>query len=54
MYQVTRIMEVEINSPYDVLGVNHNMSDGNIKKKYVFLYLFILLSKEITVSGIIF
>lgn len=32
--EVTRIMEVEINSPYDVLGVNHNMSDGNIKKKY--------------------
>ncbi|XP_058769970.1 uncharacterized protein LOC131643694 [Vicia villosa] len=32
--EVTRIMDVEIDSPYDVLGVNHNMSDGNIKKKY--------------------
>lgn len=41
MYQVTRIMDSEIDSPYDVLGVNHNMSDGNIKKKYAFLYLFL-------------
>lgn len=27
-------MEVDIDSPYDVLGVNHNMSDVNIKKRY--------------------
>ncbi|KAF8411863.1 hypothetical protein HHK36_004422 [Tetracentron sinense] len=32
--QVTRIMEVEVDSPYDVLGVNHNMSTDNIKKRY--------------------
>ncbi|ESW15644.1 hypothetical protein PHAVU_007G089700 [Phaseolus vulgaris] len=32
--EVTRIMEVEADSPYDVLGVNHNMSDGNVKKRY--------------------
>lgn len=32
--EVTRIMEVDIDSPYDVLGVNHNMSDVNIKKRY--------------------
>ncbi|KAG4910691.1 hypothetical protein JHK87_056807 [Glycine soja] len=32
--EVTRIMEVEADSPYDVLGVNHNMSSDNIKKKY--------------------
>jgi len=33
--QVTRIMEVEADSPYDVLGANHNMSSDNMKKKYV-------------------
>ncbi|XP_027365342.1 uncharacterized protein LOC113872196 [Abrus precatorius] len=32
--EVTRIMEVEGDSPYDVLGVNHNMSSENIKKRY--------------------
>ncbi|PNY07607.1 DnaJ heat shock n-terminal domain-containing protein [Trifolium pratense] len=32
--EVTRIMEAGIDSPYDVLGVNHNMSDVNIKKRY--------------------
>ncbi|WVY95855.1 hypothetical protein V8G54_028006 [Vigna mungo] len=32
--EVTRIMEVEADSPYDVLGVNHNMSDANVKKRY--------------------
>lgn len=32
--EVTRIMEVEADSPYDVLGVNHNMSNENIKKRY--------------------
>ncbi|XP_019453044.1 PREDICTED: uncharacterized protein LOC109354778 [Lupinus angustifolius] len=32
--EVTRIMEVEAESPYDVLGVNHNMSNDNIKKRY--------------------
>ncbi|XP_061366608.1 uncharacterized protein LOC133309797 [Gastrolobium bilobum] len=32
--EVTRIMEVEADSPYDVLGVNHNMSSDNIKKRY--------------------
>ncbi|KAJ1424910.1 hypothetical protein SESBI_11304 [Sesbania bispinosa] len=32
--EVTRIMEVETDSPYDVVGVNHNMSSDNIKKKY--------------------
>lgn len=32
--EVTRIMEVDADSPYDVLGVNHNMSSDNIKKRY--------------------
>ncbi|XP_054786690.1 uncharacterized protein LOC129292962 [Prosopis cineraria] len=32
--EVTRIMEAEADSPYDVLGVNHNMSGDNIKKRY--------------------
>ncbi|XP_068663164.1 uncharacterized protein [Aristolochia californica] len=32
--EVTRIMECEADSPYDVLGVNHNMSADNIKKRY--------------------
>ncbi|KAK2457781.1 hypothetical protein P8452_04524 [Trifolium repens] len=32
--EVARIMEAGIDSPYDVLGVNHNMSDVNIKKRY--------------------
>ncbi|RDX68824.1 hypothetical protein CR513_52146, partial [Mucuna pruriens] len=32
--EVTRIMEVEADSPYDVLGVNHNMSSDNVKKRY--------------------
>ncbi|KAL2324722.1 hypothetical protein Fmac_023780 [Flemingia macrophylla] len=32
--EVTRIMEVEADGPYDVLGVNHNMSSENIKKRY--------------------
>jgi curved DNA-binding protein CbpA len=39
MYQVARIMEAGIDSPYDVLGVNHNMTDVNIKKRYAFLYV---------------
>ncbi|KAF9611732.1 hypothetical protein IFM89_034915 [Coptis chinensis] len=32
--EVTRIMEVETGSPYDLLGVNRNMSADNIKKRY--------------------
>ncbi|XP_010543358.1 PREDICTED: transcriptional regulator ATRX homolog [Tarenaya hassleriana] len=32
--EVTRIMEAEAESPYDILGVNHNMSAENIKKRY--------------------
>ncbi|GMY17856.1 DNA ligase 1 isoform X2, partial [Fagus crenata] len=32
--EVTRIMGVEADCPYDVVGVNHNMSADNIKKKY--------------------
>ncbi|OVA10904.1 DnaJ domain [Macleaya cordata] len=32
--EVTRIMGVEIESPYDVLGVNWKMSNDNIKKRY--------------------
>lgn len=32
--EVTRIMGVEVDSPYDVLGVNRNMSADNIKKRY--------------------
>lgn len=31
--QVTRIMGVEPDSPYDVIGSNRNMSADNIKKK---------------------
>lgn len=30
--QVTRIMGAEVDSPYDVLGVNRNMSADNTKK----------------------
>jgi hypothetical protein len=32
--EVTRIMEADANSPYDVLGVNHNMAADNMKKRY--------------------
>jgi len=32
------IMEVEADNPYDVLGVNHNMSSDNIKKKVCCLF----------------
>ncbi|GMP79162.1 hypothetical protein CsSME_00034818 [Camellia sinensis var. sinensis] len=32
--EVTRIMGVEVESPYDVLGVNRNMSADNMKKRY--------------------
>ncbi|KAJ4844406.1 hypothetical protein Tsubulata_050843 [Turnera subulata] len=32
--EVTRIMEAEGDSPYDVVGVNHNMPADNIKKRY--------------------
>lgn len=35
LFQVTRIMEAEADSPYDILGVNHNMSCDNIKKRFV-------------------
>lgn len=38
--QVTRIMEADVNSPYDVLGVNHNMAADNMKKRYGFCYTF--------------
>ncbi|RVW48877.1 hypothetical protein CK203_091233 [Vitis vinifera] len=31
--EVTRIMGVETDSPYDVLGVNLNMSVDNVKKR---------------------
>ncbi|KAL9245490.1 hypothetical protein vseg_019136 [Gypsophila vaccaria] len=32
--EVTRIMGVESNSPYDIVGVNHKMAAENLKKKY--------------------
>ncbi|KAL5581995.1 hypothetical protein UlMin_014437 [Ulmus minor] len=32
--EVTRIMGAEADSPYDILGVNHNMAADNIKKRY--------------------
>lgn len=32
--EVTRIVGAEACSPYDALGVNHNMSPDNIKKRY--------------------
>ncbi|XAR55632.1 hypothetical protein NMG60_11035763 [Bertholletia excelsa] len=32
--EVTRIMGVEVDNPYDVVGVNRNMSADNIKKRY--------------------
>ncbi|KAG5540155.1 hypothetical protein RHGRI_020401 [Rhododendron griersonianum] len=32
--EVTRIMRAEVDSPYDVLGVNRNMSADNTKKRY--------------------
>ncbi|KAK3037061.1 hypothetical protein RJ639_031778 [Escallonia herrerae] len=32
--EVTRIMGAEVDSPYDVLGVNRNMSEDNMKKRY--------------------
>ncbi|KAK9271165.1 hypothetical protein L1049_026754 [Liquidambar formosana] len=32
--EVTRIMGVEADSPYDVLGMNQNMSADNMKKRY--------------------
>ncbi|XP_057503123.1 uncharacterized protein LOC130786774 [Actinidia eriantha] len=32
--EVTRIMGAEVDSPYDVLGVNRNMSADNMKKRY--------------------
>ncbi|KAL6189277.1 hypothetical protein ACLB2K_040666 [Fragaria x ananassa] len=32
--EVTRIMDSDENSPYDVLGANHNMAPENMKKRY--------------------
>lgn len=32
--EITRIMSAEADSPYDVMGVNRNMSEGNMKKRY--------------------
>ncbi|KAJ0240966.1 DnaJ domain-containing protein [Hirschfeldia incana] len=32
--EVTRIMEAEADSPYDILGVNHNMAADSMKKRY--------------------
>lgn len=37
---MTRIMEADANSPYDVLGVNHNMAADNMKKRYGLCYTF--------------
>ncbi|XP_021896003.1 uncharacterized protein LOC110813255 [Carica papaya] len=34
LHQVTRIMGVEADCPYEILGTNRNMSADNIKKKY--------------------
>lgn len=31
-------MEADADSPYDVLGVNHNMAADNMKKRYGFCY----------------
>ncbi|KAG9153043.1 hypothetical protein Leryth_012303 [Lithospermum erythrorhizon] len=31
---VARIIGAAVDSPYDILGVNHNMSDDNMKKRY--------------------
>lgn len=31
--QVTRIMGAEVDNPYDVVGVNHNMSTDKVKKR---------------------
>ncbi|GAA0153922.1 chaperone [Lithospermum erythrorhizon] len=32
--EVARIIGAAVDSPYDILGVNHNMSDDNMKKRY--------------------
>lgn len=32
--EVTRIMGAEVDNPYDVVGVNHNMSADKMKKRY--------------------
>ncbi|XP_027158436.1 uncharacterized protein LOC113760061 [Coffea eugenioides] len=32
--EITRIMGAEVDSPYDILGVNKNMSAENMKKRY--------------------
>lgn len=34
--QITRIMGADDDSPYDILGVNKNMSADNIKKRYTY------------------
>lgn len=34
LFQITRIMGAEEASPYDILGVNNNMSAENMKKRY--------------------
>ncbi|OMO92742.1 hypothetical protein CCACVL1_06765 [Corchorus capsularis] len=39
--EVTRIMGVETDCPYDVIGANRNMSADNIKKKYWKLSLWV-------------
>ncbi|KAL3838612.1 hypothetical protein ACJIZ3_023203 [Penstemon smallii] len=33
-FEITRLIGAEEDSPYDVLGVNHNMSIENMKKRY--------------------
>lgn len=32
--EVTRILGADVDIPYDILGVNNNMSDDNMKKRY--------------------
>lgn len=40
-------MEVEVDSLYDVLGVNYNMVVDNMKKRQGFWYIFFSLIKMI-------
>lgn len=51
--QVSRIMDVEGDSPYDILGLNRNLSIENIKKRYdseLLKYYNFLVSRNIATS----
>lgn len=46
--EVTRILRVDTNSPYDVLGVNWKMSPDNMKKRWSLMLLTSIVNADIS------